>query len=171
MIYNQLRWGKSVGNIWRSIFTHDPLDPCVTRRIVRMSQERYVTPYGPMASESSININKITILVGGWAYPSERYEFVSWDDYSQTIMWRNSICTYGTYTHKIISEESTNWQMNIRHGWQNVLSRNLPWVISPFLMASAIAEDCFAIAICWVHFDLNSYPLVLWPCSRAFCMT
>jgi hypothetical protein len=101
----------------------------------------------------------------------ERYEFVSWDDYSQTIMWRNSICTYGTYTHKIISEESTNWQMNIRHGWQNVLSRNLPWVISPFLMASAIAEDCFAIAICWVHFDLNSYPLVLWPCSRAFCMT
>ena len=66
-----------------------------------------------MANESSININKITILVGGFN-PSERYDFVSWDDYAQTIMWRNSICTYGTYTHKIISEESTNWQMNTR---------------------------------------------------------
>jgi len=24
-------------------------------------------------------------LVGGWAYPSEKYDFVSWDDYSQAM--------------------------------------------------------------------------------------
>ena len=33
----------------------------------------------------------VNYLVGGWPYPSEKYEFVSWDDYSQyiveTIFW------------------------------------------------------------------------------------
>jgi hypothetical protein len=35
--------------------------------------------------------NNINYLVGDWAYPSEKYEFVSWDDYSQYM--ENKTCS------------------------------------------------------------------------------
>ena len=49
----------------------------------------------------------IYILVGGWAYPSEKYEFVSWDDDIPNI-WKNKIHVpnhQSVYLHCKISKD------------------------------------------------------------------
>ena len=43
------------------------------------------------------------ILVGGWAYPSEKYDFVSWDDEIPNWMGKKMFQTANQNTNETIS--------------------------------------------------------------------
>ena len=79
---------------------------------------------------ASIWIPEAFILVGGWALPPEKYEFVSWDDCEQHTSWKNQTCSKPPTSHWSCWDARANSESHPAASWTTIwvdYNHSLTW--------------------------------------------
>ena len=123
-----------------------------------------------LATWSTLYGSLYTSLIGGWAYPSEKYELVSWDDDIPNI-WKNKSCSKPPTRYSIHVILPFDLSLSVKHSinaerhnikrWPNLshpqgLSKNMGWIIwhipihhfMPLLVRNLIWTGLFWGAYC-----------------------
>ena len=91
-----------------------------------------------------INGYPIDILVGGLTYPSELYEFVSWDDYSQFMEEKNPKPPTSVYIYIWYTLISDKWTYIDQENYQILVETNRPtpiWQGRPVFIYQMDSEE------------------------------